>query len=341
MFSMRVSKMYPIVLLGVLSWTALWTFKFHFSDWQDPLVNGSLKEAVFQSLPRPIRVIGADLCWITADEYVHFGGSKKHGQKFLAGSYAGNTEILPMLQLAVQLDPTFFEVFQVLCHNLAMYLDRFQEAIGILQTGIQKNPESPRLHELYGTIAYFYYFVNRYTMSVQKNADAAYRYLEAAIASYKSVGSPPPYSPTLSPRFYNMVRSRIFVEKGDLKMALAAWRDSGDPLESSDDLLGIYLAKYARGEAVPPLPEDLPEGKYAKSEFNDPKFLPKPLKKTPDSAHTHEMDSKQDPPEKNMTLPPTSQMNPIVKRLAWQTSIYILGIFFLRIFSMKRSRPST
>jgi hypothetical protein len=366
-----------VVFIGVLAWTTQWSFKAWNDEWQEPAINSSLKAAFFQGIPEPIRVFIADLCWITADEYIHFGGSQALGQNFLAGSFAGNTEILPLLQLAVRLDPTFFDVYEILSHNLAMYLGRFREAIRTIQEGILHNRQSSRLHELYGTIAFSYYFVDRYTSDVGKNPVAAMRYLDAALQAFTRTGPPPAINPPLAPRFYNMVRSRLFVEQGRPDLGLAAWRATGDSLAESDDLLALYLRRFAQGEPVPALPEEMPEARQAKSALQPENFLKSSGCTHEDCTHHSHAHSQANashaengtetpahPPgevasQPQSTTPPhdtpqTSSVpekklrNPVMERLLKHSLFYALGSVFLlfcrwrsRSFSAKLVRPST
>jgi hypothetical protein len=283
-----------VILVSILSLSLAmatqWAFKARHQDWTHvPGVTGDLKDAFFQAIPRPLRTLGADLCWVTADEYMHFGGSKKISQQFLAGSYAGNTELLPFLELAITLDPSFFMVYELLAQNLSMYLERFKDGIRVLQQGILANQRDPQVHELYGTIGFFHYFVGKYTTKVKKNPRVSMLYLDAAVRAYEQNGKPTIDNPPLGPRFYHFVRARLFVENGQPQAALAAWRLSGDSLEASDDLLGAYLRKVARGEPVPPLPEDLPEAagmaKSGIAAMIDEKLMKEHSCKDPGCAH--------------------------------------------------------
>lgn len=249
-------------LLLSLAFTGQWTIKAEFWNiYYSEEPTDSLSELFLDKIPRQARDLAADYFWLTADEYMHFGSSKKVRERFLAGSYAGNTEILPLIELAIFLDPQHIDAYGILSQNLAMYLNRYIEGIRLLQRGILTNKHSPRLHELYGNVAYCYAFIESYNNEGRKNDRAvALRYLNEAIKAYEkwdSIGKTPPKDPVMNPTTYQILRSRFLVEAGQQNDALTAWNKSGLELQSSNDLLAKYLRKVEKGEPVPRLPEDL------------------------------------------------------------------------------------
>ncbi|NLI77075.1 MAG: hypothetical protein GX442_11620 [Candidatus Riflebacteria bacterium] len=248
-----------LALLLALAFTVLWTARARF--WRFTLTDepaGSLGQLVLDAVPRQVRRLGADFLWLRADEYMHFGPSRRYRGAFLAGSFAANTEILPLLELAIRLDPAHFEAYGILAENLALYLDRFVPAVRTLQEGILANRDHPGVHELYGSIAYCYGFVKSYDVKKENDRRVALRYLDAALAAAARAGvaSETP-GQTLNPVNYQVMRARFLVEQGRRDEALAAWMAAGQPLGPAGGLLGDYLGRVAAGEPVPALPEDL------------------------------------------------------------------------------------
>lgn len=248
-----------LALLLVLAFTVLWTARARF--WRFTLTDeppGSLGQLVLDAVPWQVRRLGADFLWLRADEYMHFGPSRRYRGAFLAGSFAANTEILPLLELAIRLDPAHFEAYGILAENLALYLDRFVPAVRTLQEGILANRDHPGVHELYGSIAYCYGFVKSYDVKKENDRQVALRYLDAALAAAarSGVASETP-GQTLNPVNYQVMRARFLVEQWRRDEALAAWRAAGQPLGPAGGLLGDYLGRVAAGEPVPALPEDL------------------------------------------------------------------------------------
>ncbi len=255
----RVRAGFVLALLLALAFTVQWTARARF--WRFTLADeppGSLGQIVLDAVPRQVRRLGADFLWLRADEYMHFGPSRRYRGAFLAGSFAANTEILPLLELAIRLDPSHFEAYGILAENLALYLDRFVPAVRTLQEGILANRNHPGVHELYGSIAYCYGFVKSYDVTKENDRRVALRYLDAALAAAARAGvaSETP-GQTLNPVNYQVMRARFLVEQGRRDEALAAWLAAGQPLGPAGGLLGDYLGRVAAGEPVPALPEDL------------------------------------------------------------------------------------
>lgn len=266
----RVRPIFCLLLLFSLAFATQWTIRAHY--WQalpfEP-EEEDLEEFVLASIPHQLRRIAADYLWLRADEYMHFGPSRRYRGAFLAGSYAGNTEILPLLELTIKLDPTHFEAYGILAQNLALYLDRFWPAIRLLQNGILHNKNHPFVHELYGSIAYCLAFVKSYDASKENNRQAALRYLDAALEAFARSGLPASAAnDVLNPINYQIMRARFLVECGQPKAALQAWLAAGQPLGREGGLLGEYLRRVAAGLPVPSLPENLLDETYASSTQN-------------------------------------------------------------------------
>ncbi len=199
------------------------------------------------------------------------------GKRFLAGSFAGNTEIMPVLELAVFLEPERIDAYGILSQNLSMYLRRYRDGIRVLQQGIFFNKESSRLHELYASIAFIYAFIQSYNPEIPNDRGCALRYLDGALKAWqRNHGDQAPPHQVFRPDVYNQLAARFFVEQGENEKALRAWKASGRNLYASTDYLAVYLRKFERGEPVPALPEQLGEvremlGATIKPAFPDPR----------------------------------------------------------------------
>jgi len=251
-----------LLLLLVLAFTFQWSFKANHPDLYLPQVAIATPiEAAVESVPLSLRRFVAGTLWMRADEYMHFGPTRKLARDFLAtfmaGSYAGNTDIIPLIQLALVFYPQFIDGYELLAINLCMFLQRFEEGLRVLQHGIILNKNFPEVHELYGTIGYIRYHVEKYDARYTKNIEVAKRYFEAATQMF-SANPGEKRVDVMRPENYHIHLARIYVELGLPQKAVTEWDLSGlDP--DSSDLLAIYLAKVRRGETVPRLPEDLPE----------------------------------------------------------------------------------
>ncbi|MBF0407829.1 MAG: hypothetical protein HQM10_10770 [Candidatus Riflebacteria bacterium] len=266
-----------LVFLIVISFTFQWTFKASYPDLYLPDVSIETPiDAAVEAIPISFRRFVAGYLWMRADEYMHFGPTRKLARDFLAGftagSYAGNTDIIPLIQLALMFDPQFIDGYEILAMNLCMYLNRFKEGIRTLQHGIIANKLLPGVHELYGTIGYIYFHIEKYDTRHSRNIESALKYFGEALLKYeKNPGEK--RVDVMRPGNYHLHRSRIFVEKGMNDKALEEYKLSGLDL-NSQDLLAVYLSKFQRGEQVPCLPEDLPEYKLLEIEPDLPKPVP-------------------------------------------------------------------
>ncbi len=252
-----IRRVLVVVLLLSLACATQWVFKARYADAETVADEADITRLALTAVPTQVRNLIGDYFWMTADEYMHFGGSRRMGEGFLAGTYGGNTEIIPLLELAVLFNPGFIDAHIILAENKALYLDRFREGIATLQRGITANRASPRVHELYGSVAFTYAFIDKYTRAIPRNPAAVLKYLDRAVAAYERAGRPPIERPPLAPQTYHVLRSRMFVDLHRPQEALAAWRQSGLDLAGSPDLLARYLRLVAAGAAVPANPEDL------------------------------------------------------------------------------------
>lgn len=255
----RVRPRFLLALLLCLAFSTQWSLRAGF--WEATVLEQpreSLGDLVLDAIPEQVRHLGADFLWLRADEYMHFGPSRRLPSTFLAGSYAANTEIIPLLEMAIRLNPRHFDAYAILSQNLALYLDRFTDGIRLLQSGILANRGHPRVHELYWTIAYCYGFVQGYGGKQVNDRGIALGYLDRAVEAYDRAGSTVVSGDDLLKREnYQVLRARFLVELGRRDEALAAWRASGLDLNLAGGLLAEYLRRYGAGLPVPTLPEDL------------------------------------------------------------------------------------
>ncbi|EKD82221.1 MAG: hypothetical protein ACD_39C01418G0002 [uncultured bacterium] len=219
-------------------------------------------DLLLQSVTAQVKSMSAGLMRLTADEYMHIGPYKKARQNFIAGSFAGNTEIMSLLKIALYLEPGHIETYTIMSQNLAMYLDRFEDAIRLLQEGILANKQSAELHKLYSAAAYCYGFAESYTHDTDKplknNRAIALNYLDAAIASYEQRAtqlSTDSYDVFANLGNYYVLKSRFLIDIGKKNEALAAWQHV--PESSRSGLIATYFSFVEQGVEVPDSPEKL------------------------------------------------------------------------------------
>jgi hypothetical protein len=100
------------------------------------LANDFSEPMLIRLIPERLRSFVAARLWEQADRYMHTGPSRLEGQNFIAGSYAGNTDLLPLLHAVTALVPHELPPWQLLAANLGLHLSRKDEAIRILQHAI-------------------------------------------------------------------------------------------------------------------------------------------------------------------------------------------------------------
>ncbi|OGK12738.1 MAG: hypothetical protein A2W80_18220 [Candidatus Riflebacteria bacterium GWC2_50_8] len=225
-------------------------------------------DLLLQSLPAQLKSMGAGLLRLTADEYMHIGPYKKARQNFIAGSFGGNTEIMGLLKLALYLEPSHIETYEIMSQNLAMYLDRFEDAIRLIQQGILANRSSADLHKLYAAAAYCYGFAESYTYDsprpIKNDRAIALNYLDAAIKSYQAnftrIGTDS-YDVFANLGNYYVLKSRFLIDIGKKYEAFAAWQNV--PAENRTGLIATYFSLMEQGIEVPDSPEKLFEQIFA------------------------------------------------------------------------------
>ncbi|MBF0499891.1 MAG: hypothetical protein HQM09_07150 [Candidatus Riflebacteria bacterium] len=242
------------LLLLAMGSACQWTVQALF--WETYFPESALdspREIFLANLPQQLKSLLAGYCWVTADEYMHFGPSRKMNEVFVTGSYAGNTEIMPLLELAIILDPHHFEAYGIMSQNLAMYLNRYKDAIRLLQNGIQNSKTFSRLHELYAQTAFCYAFPKSYNnLDIPPRQDLAIRYLDAALKAYdrlylngdKSFFEDSP--PQFSPKVYHSMKASFLLQIGREDEALTSWKASGLDQDRSTDRLSTMMREVER-----------------------------------------------------------------------------------------------
>lgn len=266
--TVRLSVLSAILLLA-MALSAQQYIKSRYWNYYYPDVQvADFTDIVLQTIPTQIKGFVAGIFRITADEYMHIGPTKKVKQNFVAGSFAGNTEIMSLLELSVILEPTNMEMYAVMSHNLALYLNRFKDAIRLLHRGIHANKKSPDLHKLYGAAAYCYGFVKKPSFAshaeVEKNREIAVNYLNAAIQSY--LKNEHRLTPEMQDDFANLqnyyvMKSRFLSDIGKKQEALATWQKVSE--DRKESFLGHYFTMLQQKEtALPDFPDDLLTPEY-------------------------------------------------------------------------------
>ncbi|MBU1109246.1 MAG: hypothetical protein KKB51_21385 [Candidatus Riflebacteria bacterium] len=258
-----------VMLMLVMALASQYTMKArHWNHYYPEALVTSLSDLALQAIPAQIKSFSAGVFRITADEYMHIGPSKKTKQNFVAGSFAGNTEIMSLLELSVILEPTNMEMYAVMSQNLAFHLNRFHDAIELLHRGILANKRSPDLHKLYMAGAYCYGFIKKPSFSsheeVKKNRAIAVNYLNAAISSY--LKNEYRLTPTMADDFANLqnyyvLQSRFLSDIGKRELALEAWNKV--TAERQKSYLGHFFTMVQQKEtAMPEFPDDLLTPEY-------------------------------------------------------------------------------
>ncbi|EKD80926.1 MAG: hypothetical protein ACD_39C02090G0006 [uncultured bacterium] len=256
------------VLLGILMLSLALAsqnyMKARFTNYYYPETQvANFTDIVLQAIPTQVKSFLAGVFRLTADEYMHIGPTKKAKQNFIAGSFAGNTEIMSLLELSVMLEPTNMGMYAVMSHNLAIYLRRFDDAIELLHRGILANKNSPELHKLYAAAAYCYGFSRKPSFAsrdeVKEFRGIAVNYLDAAINSY--LANKHRLTPEMTDDFANLqnyyiLKSRFLSDIGKRKEAMATWKMV--PPDRQISYLGHFFTMLQQNEtAMPDFPDDL------------------------------------------------------------------------------------
>ena len=223
------------LLLLVISWTSLWSLKARHGGSSFEAYDYTLSELAVRILPRQVRDLVAGYLWLTADEYIHFGPSKANAGRFLAGAYAGNTEIIPVLEMALFFDPTRIDAYAILGRNLTLFLPRFKDGIRLLQRGVFYNQDDPQLHELFTEIAFNFGFIEDYRSGMRNNRTVGLKYLNAAIRAFnRNNGGREKTLSIWRPENIRAIQARWLLEAGKREQAMEALKAAG--LDQTPDM---------------------------------------------------------------------------------------------------------
>lgn len=199
--------------------------------------------------PERLRSFMAALMWSRADHYTHIESSSPVNTGFRPGSYAGNTDILPLMQMIMLLMPDELAIYQLQARNLARYLGQPFKARLILRQAILKNLDHQALYELYASMAFIWIFGEQ--PSTQQT-EAAIKYLDRAISLYRGAESEASTSdPAYSIENFQVLKARLFLELGEPDKALTAWHQSGLPLTGDDRIVQILRDYQLNGTTAP------------------------------------------------------------------------------------------
>ncbi len=211
--------------------------------------NALKASAVHEIIPERIRSFIAARLWERADLYMHAGPSEKLPENFVAGSYAGNTDLLPILQIITRLTPEVLPPWLLLADNLGRHLQQKEKAMMVLKQAIMQNPDHVRLHELYAAIAYLKIFTDKPDL---KDKISAINYLQKAIEIFPSQSVNEEFALTgYDLKDYQILTARLYVEISEPQKALKAWLDSGLLLADDQSKLAAELKKYQDQGIVP------------------------------------------------------------------------------------------
>jgi hypothetical protein len=226
-------------------------------------------------VPERLRGFVAARLWEQADRYMHAGPSSRVPENFVAGSYAGNTDLLPILQLVTELVPEELSPWMLLAENLGRHVGKKDEAVRLLQNAIRLNRKNPDVHQLYASIGRLKIFAGK---PERKDKDSALKYMQTAISLYEKVPGPRHEDLTgFSLQAYHVLASRLCVELGRPKHALDLWLQSGLPLEADQGKLAEMLLQF-RDKGIEPdvkkFTEELPSVSELEKTAKEPQETP-------------------------------------------------------------------
>ncbi len=235
---MKSRKLFAFAILSfILAW-----FSLHFSLTNTHL-NKETNSKIIYILPERLRSFIAARLWEKADRRMHLGPVVP-GQNFLAGSYAGNTDIIPYLKMVIALCPEEVAPYRLLASNYAYHLKMEDEAINIYKDAISNCSKTPFLHEIYASLAFIHLFsLKRQNPDFnKKELILANECIDKAIESYQE--NKDKQDLVFKKDNYYTIKARILWELEQPDQALQSWQMSGINLENSQDKLALLLLKY-------------------------------------------------------------------------------------------------
>ena len=215
-------------------------------------------------VPERLRGFIAARLWEKADDYMHSGPAPNKAEPFTAGSYAGNTDILPLLQIITRLVPSEPAPWLLLADNLARFLGSFDQAVGLLQQAIIYQPEISKIHQFYAAIAYLKLFARKPDKKAKKSA---LNYLQTAIEKFEAFSNKPAMH-GYDLKSYFLLLARLQLETGNPEKALKAWKKTKLPLTSDQGMLASLLINYEKTGKSPDLTQFIIEESVADKSKN-------------------------------------------------------------------------
>ncbi len=193
--------------------------------------------------PERLRSFIAARLWEKADHLMHQGPIVSE-QKFIAGSYAGNTDIIPYIKMVIALCPEETAPYRLLASNYAYHLNMEDEAVKTYEQAISNCSKSPYLHEIYASLAFIHLFSLKRSdpNKIRDELEQANANIDKAIACYNENKNSSDQIFKIDN--YYTIRSRILWELEKPEQALLSWQMSGIHLEESQDKLALLLMKY-------------------------------------------------------------------------------------------------
>lgn len=210
--------------------------------------------AIVKIIPERLRSLIAASLWERADHLMHKGPVFAK-QQFYAGSYAGNTDIVPLLKMVIALCPTETAPYRLLASNYAFHLDMKEEALKLIDKALKTNEYNKRTHELYASKAFILLFSNQNEKDKKENLQNAAQSLEQAINTYSNDDELS--DPAFKLENYYVVLARIHWDLGEPAKALECWNKSSLGF-NTNDLLAKLLNEYNETGKYQPLHSDLP-----------------------------------------------------------------------------------
>ncbi len=201
-----------------------------------------------QFVPERLRSFVAACFWAKADELMHRGPFPGSRQSFQPGSYYGNSDIVPLLNVVIALVPEEPAPYQLLSRLLAS-LGYANEGLRVLQLGILNNRRHPAEHELYAAAAFLKLFSDRKPEIT--DLISASRYLDRASGLYSAGAVKYSSDPAFRAESYQVLLARIYLELSEPQRALEAWVKSGQNLETAGDRLAVVLREYRDRGVLP------------------------------------------------------------------------------------------
>lgn len=142
------------------------------------------KSGFIQMLPERFRSFVAAYLWEKADHLMHEGPVLEK-QNFQAGSYAGNTDIVPLLKMIITLCPDQTAPYRLLATNYAYHLGMKSEALNLLDAAKINCSNSINCHEIYASEAFIRLFTKTENENNRQVLEKVISLLDEAIYKFK------------------------------------------------------------------------------------------------------------------------------------------------------------